>query len=86
MISDGWDRGDIEMLDHEIRRLRRSVSRLIWLNPLSGQPGYQPLVRGIQTVLPHVDDFLPLNNLKSLEDLVQRLGSPSGSHRIRRRD
>ncbi|MCB9141804.1 MAG: VWA domain-containing protein [Anaerolineales bacterium] len=52
IISDGWDRGDQDVLGVEIRRLRRNVHRLIWLNPLAGSPSYQPLVRGIQTILP----------------------------------
>jgi uncharacterized protein with von Willebrand factor type A (vWA) domain len=75
IISDGWDRGDMQLLEREIGRLRRSVSRLIWLNPLLGAPDYQPLVRGIQTALPYVDDFLPLNNLVSLEQFAGQLGS-----------
>jgi len=75
VISDGWDRGNIQLLESEIARLRRSVSRLIWLNPLSGAPGYRPLVLGMQAVLPYVDDFLPLNNLLSLEQLAARLGA-----------
>jgi uncharacterized protein with von Willebrand factor type A (vWA) domain len=74
IISDGWDRGDMDLLEREMGRLRRSVSRLIWLNPLSGAPDYQPLVRGIQTALPYVDDFLPLHNLMSLEQFAGRLG------------
>lgn len=74
IISDGWDRGDIALLEREIGRLRRSVHRLIWLNPLLGAADYQPLALGIRTVLPYVDDFLPLHNLASLEDLVLRLG------------
>lgn len=75
IISDGWDRGDPALLEREIARLRRSVSRLIWLNPLLGAPDYQPLVRGIRTVLPYIDDFLPFHNLASLESLAQKLGS-----------
>jgi uncharacterized protein with von Willebrand factor type A (vWA) domain len=73
IVSDGWDRGDIALLDKEVDRLQRSVHRLIWLNPLAGSPGYQPLVMGIQTVLPSVDDFYPLKNLKNLESLAERL-------------
>ncbi len=82
IISDGWDRGDTHLLGQEISRLSRSVSRLIWLNPLLGAPNYQPLVVGIQTVLPHVDDFLPLHNLLSLEQLALQLGSlrANGNH------
>ncbi len=75
IISDGWDRGDIDLLECEIGRLRRSVSRLVWLNPLLGASDYQPLVRGIQAALPYVDDFLPLNNLVSLEQFARQLGS-----------
>lgn len=67
VISDGWDRGEMTILDTEMARLRRSVSRLIWLNPLLGAPDYQPLVRGIQIALPYVDEFLPLHNLDSFE-------------------
>jgi uncharacterized protein with von Willebrand factor type A (vWA) domain len=77
IISDGWDRGDISLLDHEIRRLQLSCQRLIWLNPLLGTKDYQPLVRGIKTALPYLDDFLPVHNLSSLEqlgNLLQRLG------------
>lgn len=77
IISDGWDRGELALLAREIARLHRSVHRLIWLNPLLGAPDYQPLAAGIRTVLPHVDDFLPLHNLVSLEALAQRLGAPA---------
>ena len=67
ILSDGWDRGNAALLEREISRLQRSVSKLIWLNPLIGSPDYQPLVRGIRTVLPYVDEFLPFHNLESLE-------------------
>ena len=73
IISDGWDRGDVEVLRTEMDRLHRSCYRLIWLNPLLGDVDYQPLVRGIQAALPHVDDFLPVHNLASLEQLAKML-------------
>ncbi|HET9591161.1 MAG TPA: VWA domain-containing protein [Anaerolineales bacterium] len=73
IISDGWDRGDTELLAREMARLRRSCQRLIWLNPLLGSPDYEPLTRGIQAALPHIDHFLPVHNLASLEDLTARL-------------
>jgi uncharacterized protein with von Willebrand factor type A (vWA) domain len=69
LISDGWDRGDAKLLSREMSRLQRSCHRLIWLNPLLGSPGYQPLTQGMQAALPHVDDFLPVHNLASLEQL-----------------
>jgi uncharacterized protein with von Willebrand factor type A (vWA) domain len=73
IISDGWDRGDVDLLKHEMARLKRSCHRLIWLNPLLGAPGYEPLTRGIQAALPNIDNFLPVHNLASLEDLADRL-------------
>lgn len=73
IISDGWDRGDVELLDIEMARLKRNCHRVIWLNPLLGAPEYEPLTRGIQAALPHVDHFLPVHNLASLEDLAERL-------------
>jgi uncharacterized protein with von Willebrand factor type A (vWA) domain len=73
LISDGWDLGDPALLAREIARLQRSVRRLIWLNPLLGSPGYEPLTRGMQAALPHVDDFLPAHNMDSLESLAVHL-------------
>ena len=73
LISDGWDRGEPELLHTEMARLQRNSHRLIWLNPLLGSPDYEPLTRGMQTALPYIDDFLPVHNLASLEDLASHL-------------
>jgi hypothetical protein len=73
LISDGWDCGDVSLLHEEMARLQRNCYRLVWLNPLLGSPGYEPLTRGMQTALPFVDDFLPIHSLSSLEDLAEHL-------------
>jgi uncharacterized protein with von Willebrand factor type A (vWA) domain len=73
IVSDGWDRGDPRLLAWELARLRRRCSRLIWLNPLLGSAGYEPLTRGMQAALAHIDDFMPAHNLRSLEDLAAHL-------------
>ena len=73
IISDGWDRGEPEALGREMARLQRSAYRVLWLNPLLGSPRYEPLTRGLQAALPYVDDFLPVHNLASLEDLGRHL-------------
>ena len=87
IISDGWDRGDVELLRREMARLRRNCHRLIWLNPLLGAPDYEPLTRGIQAALPYIHDFLPVHNLASLEDLAHRLADlnhpPAGDNHAR---
>lgn len=74
VISDGWDQGDPKLLAFEMERLQKSCHRLIWLNPLIGTPGYQPLTRGLLAAMPFIDDFLPIHNLNSLEQLVEVLG------------
>ena len=82
IISDGWDRGEPELLRREAARLQRSCYRLIWLNPLLASPNYQPLTRGMQAVLPYADDFLPVHNLNSLEALASHLNNLSSQRKF----
>ena len=77
IISDGWDTGNIELLNKEAERLHRSCHRLIWLNPNLGYEDFQPLTQGLQAIHPHVDEFLPIHNLNSLTDLVNHLSNLS---------
>lgn len=76
IVSDGWERGDLELLRGQMERLQRYSHRLIWVNPLAGDPGYEPLAAGMATALPFVDVFLPGHNLRSLEALVAALTGP----------
>jgi len=75
VISDGWDRGDANVLSTEMDRLQHSCHRLIWLNPLLGSPDYRPLTIGMKTALPFIDNFLPAHNLDSLISLGNLLSS-----------
>ncbi len=84
LISDGWDRGEPAVLRRELDRLQRSCHRLIWLNPLLGSPGYAPLTVGMQAALPFIDDFLPVHNLVSLEQLGAKLAALSAKPTARR--
>lgn len=79
VISDGWDRGDPAVLEHEIAQMARRCYRLIWLNPLLGSPNYQPLCKGMQAALPYTDFFLPAHNLDSLADLARTLETISAA-------
>jgi len=78
IVSDGWDRGDPTQLEAELIHLRRSAHRLVWLNPLLGSEGYEPLTRGMAAALPHCDDFLAAHNINALEDLGRLLASLGG--------
>jgi len=84
LVSDGWDRGDPQLLAREMARLQRSCRRLIWLNPLIAAPGYEPVTRGMQAALPFVDDFLPADNFDSLEALAAHLNRLGARRALRR--
>ena len=73
VLSDGLDRGDPAELGQAVRRIRARVRRLVWLNPLLGDPGYQPTARGMAAALPFIDCFAPAHNLESLERLLPQL-------------
>ena len=82
IISDGWDRGEPELLAREMARLHRSCHRLVWLNPLLGSSDYQPLTQGMQAALPYIDDFMPVHNLNSLTALARHLNQLARHHRL----
>ena len=74
LISDGLDRSAGAGLAIAMERLHKSCHRLIWLNPLLRFDGFQPRAAGIRSMLPHVDQFLPIHNLTSLLQLGALLG------------
>ncbi|HEX3723096.1 MAG TPA: VWA domain-containing protein [Nitrolancea sp.] len=84
IISDGWDRGDPELLRSEMSRLQRGSYRLIWLNPLLGSPRYEPLTRGMQAAIPFIDDFMTVHNMASLEALAKHLSTIDEVRPVRR--
>jgi uncharacterized protein with von Willebrand factor type A (vWA) domain len=73
VLSDGWDRGDPELLAAEIARLHRCAHRLLWCNPLAADPRWEPLTRGMAAAVPHVDHLLPGHSLGSLAELAELL-------------
>ena len=73
LLSDGWDTGEPDILANEMLTIKRKAGRLIWLNPLLGNPSYEPLTRGMAAALPLVDHFAAAHNLASLRDLAAHL-------------
>ncbi len=71
IMSDGWDRGEPELVSREMARLRRVAQRIIWVNPLKHTPGYAPLARGMSAALPYVSDFVEGHSLRSLVQLAE---------------
>ena len=73
VISDGWDTGDIDVLEEAMGELHARAGRVIWLNPLLGSPGYEPICQGMRVALPYVDVFASAHNLESLRRLERHL-------------
>lgn len=69
LISDGLDQDDAIDVELQMQRLQKSSRKIIWLNPLLRHQGYEPLASGAKAILPHVDQILPIYNVKSLENL-----------------
>jgi uncharacterized protein with von Willebrand factor type A (vWA) domain len=79
ILSDGWDCGDPRLLSTEMARLARSVHQVIWLNPLAARDSYQPLTRGMQAVMPHIDELLPAASVSDFKGVVKVLDSVAGA-------
>ncbi|HUE44688.1 MAG TPA: VWA domain-containing protein [Aestuariivirgaceae bacterium] len=77
LMTDGLERDDTELLGREMARLRRAARRIVWLNPLLRYDGFAPLAAGVRAILPNVDEFRPVHNLDSLEDLARALSNTS---------
>ena len=70
ILSDGWDRGEPQVLAEQMLRLQRVAYRVIWVNPLKVSPGYAPLARGMAAAMPYIDDFVEGHSLDALRELT----------------
>ena len=76
VLSDGWDRGDPEVLAEQMQRVQRVAHKVIWVNPLKVTPGYAPLARGMAAALPHVDAFVEGHSIDAIERLAHEIATP----------
>jgi uncharacterized protein with von Willebrand factor type A (vWA) domain len=75
LVSDGLERGDIDLLSRSMERLHRQAHAVVWVNPLKADPRYQPLARGMAAALPNIDQFLSGHNVASLDVLAEVIAS-----------
>ena len=72
ILSDGWDTGDTEDLEGTMKYLKKKSSRLIWINPLAGNPNYQAETKAMKVAMPYIDLFTSAHNLDSLKAITQQ--------------
>ena len=75
VLSDGLDMDSPAVLAAAMRTIREKARKVIWLNPLLGDPRYRPEARGMRAALPFVEHFVPAHNLESLERLLPLLAA-----------
>jgi uncharacterized protein with von Willebrand factor type A (vWA) domain len=73
IVSDGYDTGEPESLGSTLSSLRKRARRVVWLNPLLNQPGFEPCSRGMQAALPHLDALLPGADVASVARVLPEL-------------
>jgi len=76
IISDGWDTGDPAVLQREMERLSRVAHRIIWVNPRTQSPEYQPLAGGMAAAWPYCDAVVSAHSLNALDELTAALAHP----------
>ncbi len=78
ILSDGWERGDPELVGREMERLTRLAHRIVWVNPRLSAPGFSPRVGGMAAALPYCDALVSGHSLAALEEVVDALSGPLG--------
>lgn len=76
ILSDGYDSDSSEVMGVALAKLRRRGCKIVWLNPLKGWKGYEPVAQGMAAALPYLDAFAPaatLNDLANLDSTLARL-------------
>lgn len=71
ILSDGWDKGDVELLKKQMALFKRGFRKVVWLNPNLKYDRYEPLCMGMAAAMPYIDHFLPCHNLKTLEQFME---------------
>ncbi len=73
ILSDGWDTGNIALLEQSMETIKARSKKVIWLNPVAGYHSYQPDTAGMRAAMPFVDVFTSVHNAESLRKLAKWL-------------
>jgi uncharacterized protein with von Willebrand factor type A (vWA) domain len=75
ILSDGWERGDPEMVSREMERLSRLAYRVVWVNPRVSAPGFQPKAGGLVAALPYCNALVSGHSLKALDEVADAIAA-----------
>ena len=73
ILSDGYDTGSCDNLVDALSRLKQRAPRLVWLNPLLGWRGYEPINRAMVAAMPLIDHFAAAHTLEALAGIEPEL-------------
>jgi uncharacterized protein with von Willebrand factor type A (vWA) domain len=74
ILSDGWDTGGQEQMKDAMQKIHKLARKVIWLNPLAGNPNFTPKAVGMKTAMPYIDTFASAHNLESMKEVLVRIG------------
>lgn len=69
ILSDGWDTGEVDVLKDSMQLIHQKARKVIWLNPLAGNPNFEPTVQGMSVSMPFIDIFASVHNVESLRKI-----------------
>jgi uncharacterized protein with von Willebrand factor type A (vWA) domain len=73
IASDGWERGDVQILGDGVAHLSRLAKKVIWVNPHLHRPGFAPLTAGMEVALPYVGRLVTGHSYRSFEELCNEI-------------
>ena len=73
ILSDGWDTGNLEELETAMKQIKKKSKKIIWLNPLAGNPNFKPDTLGMKTCMPYIDIFGSAHNVESLKEVARKI-------------
>jgi uncharacterized protein with von Willebrand factor type A (vWA) domain len=75
ILSDGWERGDPEIVGREMERLARLAYRIVWVNPRVSAPGFAPKAGGLVAALPYCNALVSGHSLNALDEVADAIAA-----------
>jgi len=73
ILSDGWERGDPELVDREMARLARLAHRIVWVNPRMSARSFSVRAGGMVAALPYCDALVSGHSFAALEEVTRAI-------------